>query len=1201
MSPLKPSVYHAIHLLVNFALIISLLTMPSAQVAAITPYDVDVMLPTEDLAASDYRSTTRSATILADTRRAAQETNQISITGSGFEPATITIALGAEVVWQNDDSVARQISEGTPVTPTATSTSTSTATPTETGTATFTSTSTATSTATSTSTPSATSTATSSPTPTPTMTPMPTSTMTPTDIPTATPRPTNTATPRPTNTATSTATVTATSTSTPSATPPNTDLGSTTTPTATLTIETTLVSTLTAESTLEPETTPISTGAVESPTPVNPVDTVTPITSSAPDPLSPTSTAIPTSLPTEVVTPVGQELDSTPTQTPIATATETDQTVTSQPTLDPSSTPLPTNMPTTDTPIPAPDSTATATLSPTPLLTATPLPTSTPEDYFSFLPIISGDGTTGENQPAIKSVNPPDVYLPIVENTNATATAIPTAVPATGPFAELVVEDKPNNMGQAPPTPIAQVQAAWTSNALQPGEQFAQTFDTPGTYTYHDPAYPNQTGTIIVLPAAALVQTSPSDGEDDVAVTRETVLEFNVPIDPDSVTTEAVYAQFGGEVLAARQHVSADGLRLTLFYDDYLPASSRIRLTINGDQLQDTFGNAIDVDGDDVAGGTLLVDFDTLSLSTIDGTEVWGYVYDSYNTNPDGSNIPIAGVTIRVDGLPDANAVTDANGRFKLVNVPAPEFFVHIDGSTATNALPNTQYATVGKPFESVAGQSIQLTMDGEPFDIFLPTVDAGDLVTLSDTEDTPVGFGDAGLAEVKEIFATEDIGEEVWARTVITVPANSAMDEEGNVTDQVTIIPVSSERLPGPLPPGLNHQLDIAVMAPGATNFDEPVPACFPNLPDSDTGEYPVPGDKRTLLSFNHDTGKWEPNGSMTVSEDGKMVCTDSGVGIQAPGWHGSGPLPVEPSPRRTPDRCKPSSSCIDELMPGYLAQARLCSLIPVHKRIANWFAKKTCQAGVDEAYDRDRNKCLCKNRTARLPHNEQEMFEEIIQIHLQVSQLMYPYSITGLAIPLAIEDEIDALILEADRVAGGDTEQFLYNYRLSIEPLIDDLRQTDDNAPPYPIRYAAHIVQGNESSYLRGYTEPYGAYRLFIPNNGTLISVAFHDSQTNSYGISYPYLSTNQPYALPRFILMSLDADTTSWDYDNDRLPDIVEVIYGTDPLLPDTDVDGILDGIEVEQGTDPLDSFVADTGVIASIEMLRAATSICVASNI
>ena len=60
------------------------------------------------------------------------------------------------------------------------------------------------------------------------------------------------------------------------------------------------------------------------------------------------------------------------------------------------------------------------------------------------------------------------------------------------------------------------------------------------------------------------------------------------------------------------------------------------------------------------------------------------------------------------------------------------------------------------------------------------------------------------------------------------------------------------------------------------------------------------APGARAVLMSFNHDTGKWETVGGMTVSDDGKLVCTDPGVGIRQPGWHGmEGPPPVNPPPK--------------------------------------------------------------------------------------------------------------------------------------------------------------------------------------------------------------------------------------------------------------------------------------------------------------
>ncbi len=49
-----------------------------------------------------------------------------------------------------------------------------------------------------------------------------------------------------------------------------------------------------------------------------------------------------------------------------------------------------------------------------------------------------------------------------------------------------------------------------------------------------------------------------------------------------------------------------------------------------------------------------------------------------------------------------------------------------------------------------------------------------------------------------------------------------------------------------------------------------------------------PVPGRE---VNVGEVTGEWEVVGSMTVSADGRFVETDPGVGILAPGWHGTLP----------------------------------------------------------------------------------------------------------------------------------------------------------------------------------------------------------------------------------------------------------------------------------------------------------------------
>ena len=377
----------------------------------------------------------------------------------------------------------------------------------------------------------------------------------------------------------------------------------------------------------------------------------------------------------------------------------------------------------------------------------------------------------------------------------------------------------------------------------------------------------------------SVVSSSPAAGESDVAITRETIIRFSDPLDA-SVTADpsAVEAFFGGERRSGRLHRSADARSLTLFYDDVLPPSARVRIVLNGDLLIDARGLAVDADGDGVPGGVMEFDYDTLGLASVTGTAVCGRVFASeLVTSVEGVmsvNQPLEGVRITVDGLEEELfAFTDQNGNFRLDSAPTGRFFVHIDGRSATTVLPDgAYYPFVGKTWESEAGIEVNV---GE---IFLPLVRGGTLQSVSEVEETTVGFAPDVVDEFPE-----------FGNVSLTVPAGALLNDSGEAGGMVGIAPVDPARLPGPLPDGLDFPLVITVQTDGATNFDQPVPVCFPNLPDPETGLPLLPGERSGLWSFNHDTGAWEVVGSMTVSLDGTLVCSDPGSGILAPGWQGT------------------------------------------------------------------------------------------------------------------------------------------------------------------------------------------------------------------------------------------------------------------------------------------------------------------------
>src|SRR5438128_6941737 len=415
-----------------------------------------------------------------------------------------------------------------------------------------------------------------------------------------------------------------------------------------------------------------------------------------------------------------------------------------------------------------------------------------------------------------------------------------------------------------------------------------------------------------------VIASSPANGEQGVSVTRETVLHFSNPLTNTVViSTNQLYAQFGGRRILSRIDLSTDRRKATLFYLEPLPGSARVRVTFVADQVRDTFGNAVDADGDGIPGGTATIDFDTLSLTPFASTIVCGRVFASelaVRTNGMTNisiNVPLAGVIVTADGLEqNVRAVTDQFGDFRLTNAPAGPFFVHVDGRAVTNLAAGIRYPDlayypfVGKEWVSVLGGETNI---GE---VYLPLVSTGTLRPTSLTNQTVVTFPDAVLQMHPELQGVS-----------IFVPPNSLFSDSGQRGGMVGIAPVPPDRLPGPLPEGLDFPLVITVQTDGPSNFDQPVSACFPNLPDPITGVRLPPGAKSALWSFNYDTGRFEMVGPMTVTADGLLVCTDPGVGIPAPGWHGTDPGtpgnpggPGGPSDEPPPgDECNPQIETCD------------------------------------------------------------------------------------------------------------------------------------------------------------------------------------------------------------------------------------------------------------------------------------------------
>ncbi|TQV68026.1 cadherin-like domain-containing protein, partial [Denitrobaculum tricleocarpae] len=394
-----------------------------------------------------------------------------------------------------------------------------------------------------------------------------------------------------------------------------------------------------------------------------------------------------------------------------------------------------------------------------------------------------------------------------------------------------------------------------------------------------------------VASATRVIDVQPSDGDRLVNLDRQIVVEFDRPVDPDSVTTESFQVIANGEALPGSVRVSSNGQIATFFLEEgtILPASTQVRVQLDGTTIRDTTGALVDVDGDGEVGGTLQADFSTVSLTRIPETNLEGFIFDSNNRGPNGEDLPLVGVIVTVVGLPGVQAVTDENGRFFLEDLPFPDAYLHFDASPVT-AETGFKYGTIVKPVHTVAGQTVGMTTpDGSPFNIYFASIPESDAVEVTEGEPTEAGLGTFGLQNLTESFP--DIDPAQWEALKVIIPEDSLFFDDGTPADSVTIMAFEPDRIPAPTPEGFDPKIVFTVVADGATNVDGKAQIEFPNLDGL------APGEKRPIMSFDHDAGKWVQTGTAIVSDDGLRLVSEGDTGVNTLGWKFVGDQPITPT----------------------------------------------------------------------------------------------------------------------------------------------------------------------------------------------------------------------------------------------------------------------------------------------------------------
>ncbi len=237
----------------------------------------------------------------------------------------------------------------------------------------------------------------------------------------------------------------------------------------------------------------------------------------------------------------------------------------------------------------------------------------------------------------------------------------------------------------------------------------------------------------------------------------------------------------------------------------------------------------------------------------------------------DNQDDPVPGVTLAIEDT-DLEAVSDAQGRFRIAGVPVGTVKLEVDGTTTSR--PGT-WPRLEFHFTTVSGVDNSL---GMPIRLLPIDVAGGKLV----------GGPEAVVIQMKGVPGA-----------TLTVAPNSVTFPDGSRVGTVTFTQVHADKVPMIAPMGSNFTVAFTVQPPG-TRFDPPAAVTLPNigLP---------PGSEVDLFSFDHDIGEFLTVGTATVTPDGRLLRSNPGVGITKAGWAGG----VPPPPPLT-DTCHPGG-CTD------------------------------------------------------------------------------------------------------------------------------------------------------------------------------------------------------------------------------------------------------------------------------------------------
>jgi RHS repeat-associated protein len=210
---------------------------------------------------------------------------------------------------------------------------------------------------------------------------------------------------------------------------------------------------------------------------------------------------------------------------------------------------------------------------------------------------------------------------------------------------------------------------------------------------------------------------------------------------------------------------------------------------------------------------------------------------------------PLEGIEVEIG---EAATRTDANGQFLLVDLPAGHVELMVDGGVSREGA-SAPHGIFCIGIEILAGETNRL-----PFTVWLPQLDTAHTVQISSPTTGEV------------VLTTPHIpGLEVH------IPAGTTIiGEDGEPVTALSITAIPIDRPPFPLP-ALQEIPVYFTIQPGGAYLSQKARIIYPNYTNLPAGT------RANFWHYDPEGRGWYIYGQGTVTEDGKQVVPDPGIGI--------------------------------------------------------------------------------------------------------------------------------------------------------------------------------------------------------------------------------------------------------------------------------------------------------------------------------